>query len=371
VIAAPGQATVGEAVLFDGSNSTGSSPLVSYTWDMGDGTQAGGVTVSHAYERPGRYVVTLIVTDQNGLSDSASVRIQVNEPTPTPQPPQAEIRGPSEAEVGETVAFDGRGSSSGHPIVNYTWAFGDGTQGSGDRVTHVYGRGGTYQVTLTVTDNAGRSDTATAQIAVRDVPVTPPRAVLEGPAQAIVGEQVTFSGANSQPGSSPIVRYAWAFGNRKTQEGKQAMATTRYDGPGQYQVELTVTDQNGLSSVAAAPIVIHANLEGGSWHLTTVLPGTDITAQFNRGQVSGSSGCNNYSGTYTAQESSITSGSLVISALSGGQRQCADDVMALEARYLEALQSATQYSIQGDTLTISYVGGALVFADQPVLEPFQ
>jgi hypothetical protein len=68
-------------------------------------------------------------------------------------------------------------------------------------------------------------------------------------------------------------------------------------------------------------------------------------------QVSGSSGCNNYSGTYTAQESSITSGSLAISALSGGQRLCADDVMALEARL-----SATRYSIHGDTLTISTSG---------------
>jgi PKD repeat protein len=366
VIAAPSQAAVGQAITFDGSHSTASSPIVSYAWDFGDGTQAGGSIVSRGYEKAGRYVVTLTVTDQNGLSDSASLRIQIDEPTPTPEPPRAEIRGPAQGDVGETVTFDGRGSQSANPIVNYAWDFGDGTQGNGNRVNHIYGRGGTYQVTLTVTDNTGRTGVATSEIAIRDIPLTPPRAVIEGPSQAAVGENVTLRGANSQPGSSDIVRYAWDFGDGKTQEGRQETATTRYREPGQYQVALTVSDQNSLGSTATTQIVVHAALEGTTWHLTTVLPGTDITAQFQRAQVSGSSGCNNYSGTYTTTESSPTSGTLAISALSGGQRLCAEDVMALEARYLEALQAATNYAIQGNTLTISYLGGTLSFSDKPV-----
>jgi heat shock protein HslJ len=44
--------------------------------------------------------------------------------------------------------------------------------------------------------------------------------------------------------------------------------------------------------------------------------------------------------------------------------------MALEARYLEALQSATNYAIQGNTLTISYLGGVLSFADKPAATPY-
>jgi PKD repeat protein len=370
VIAAPGQATVGQAVVFDGSNSTGSTPLVSYAWDLGDGMRIGGVSVSHVYDKAGRYTVTLTVTDQEGQSDSASVRIQVDEPTPTPEPPRAEIRGPSEADAGETVTFDGRGSSSANPIVNYAWDFGDGTQGNGDRVNHIYGSGGAFQVRLTVTDNAGRSDTATTEIVVQKVQQSPPQAVLEGPSQAFVGEQVTFSGAASQPGSSEIVRYTWDFGNGKTQDGRQNAVNVSYDTAGQYTVSLTVIDQNGMSGASTLPILVHAPLERSNWHLTTVLPGTEITAQFTRGQVTGSSGCNNYSGTYTTTEASPISGGLSISALSGGQRLCEEDVMALEARYLEALGLATQYGIQGDTLTITFLGGTLTYADRPVITPF-
>lgn len=44
--------------------------LAAYAWDLGDGTWATGITVTHRYE-PGEYVVRLVVTDTTGLSDEA------------------------------------------------------------------------------------------------------------------------------------------------------------------------------------------------------------------------------------------------------------------------------------------------------------
>ncbi|NIN33949.1 MAG: PKD domain-containing protein, partial [Gammaproteobacteria bacterium] len=46
--------------------------IVGYSWDFGDGTNATGVTVGHAYVDDGNYVVTLTVTDNDGASDTAS-----------------------------------------------------------------------------------------------------------------------------------------------------------------------------------------------------------------------------------------------------------------------------------------------------------
>jgi PKD repeat protein len=56
--------------------------------------------------------------------------------------------------------FDG--SASFDPdgvIVGYEWDFGDGTNATGATITHSYPDKGTFQVTLTVTDDGGLTDT--------------------------------------------------------------------------------------------------------------------------------------------------------------------------------------------------------------------
>lgn len=61
---------------------------------------------------------------------------------------------------GEEFEFDA--SSSYDPdgeIKTYQWDFGDGTGGYGQKISHVYKTDGHYQVSLTVTDNNGDSDT--------------------------------------------------------------------------------------------------------------------------------------------------------------------------------------------------------------------
>jgi len=96
----PPEAGVGEAVTFDGSQSQpGSSPLVSYKWEFGDGTSIDGVTVDHAYPASGVYAVTLAVVAGDGLGSSATgeiVATEVQSPEPAP------TRDPTIALVGPT-----------------------------------------------------------------------------------------------------------------------------------------------------------------------------------------------------------------------------------------------------------------------------
>jgi PKD repeat protein len=69
-------------VNFNGSSSTASTGrrIVSYRWDFGDGTSAGsGVQVSHTYTRAGTYTVTLLVTDDAGMTDTFSTTVPVEE----------------------------------------------------------------------------------------------------------------------------------------------------------------------------------------------------------------------------------------------------------------------------------------------------
>lgn len=65
------------------------------------------------------------------------------------------------------VDFDASGSiDSDGSIVDYAWDFGDGSSGNGAILTHQYSSAGDYTVTLTVTDNAGSSDSVSADIFV-------------------------------------------------------------------------------------------------------------------------------------------------------------------------------------------------------------
>ena len=61
----------GSAISLSGSGSSDpEGQTLTYAWDFGDGTSGNGATVSHAYDDNGSYAVTLVVTDEGGLSDT-------------------------------------------------------------------------------------------------------------------------------------------------------------------------------------------------------------------------------------------------------------------------------------------------------------
>ncbi len=68
----------GEDIAFNGSASySPNGPQLLYEWDFGDGTHDDGVFPIHAYKEPGKYRVTLTVSDGRGgiASDTAMVKV--------------------------------------------------------------------------------------------------------------------------------------------------------------------------------------------------------------------------------------------------------------------------------------------------------
>lgn len=76
---------------------------------------------------------------------------------------------PSQANLGGLVTFDGSASYDvDGAVVSHAWTFGDGAVGSGAVVTHAYAAIGTYPVTLTVTDDLGKTGSRTLSVTVVD-----------------------------------------------------------------------------------------------------------------------------------------------------------------------------------------------------------
>jgi len=99
----------------------------------------------------------------SAYSNTASITIvSANDP-----PTAVMSATPSSGTAPLTVTFEGSASSDlGGFITAWTWAFGDGTVGSGASITHVYSTPGTYTATLTVTDNGNLSNSTSAFIVV-------------------------------------------------------------------------------------------------------------------------------------------------------------------------------------------------------------
>ena len=65
-----------------------------------------------------------------------------------------------------SCAFDATASSDPDGTIVHTWDFGDGSSGSGATPSHTYAAAGSYQVTLTVTDDRGATGSATRVVTV-------------------------------------------------------------------------------------------------------------------------------------------------------------------------------------------------------------
>jgi len=69
-------------------------------------------------------------------------------------------------EAGQTITFTDTSSDTDGTIVSRSWTFGDGATSSQQNPTHVYSTGGAFDVTLTVTDNGGKTGSRTRVLTI-------------------------------------------------------------------------------------------------------------------------------------------------------------------------------------------------------------
>lgn len=157
-------------VSFTGSNSTDNESIASYMWDFGDGMNSTEADPEHIYTEPGMYTVVLTVTDDGGLTDTDTLMITVltGDGTPIAVAEATPTTGPARL----LVTFTGSNSADDGEIVGYLWDFGDGTTSTEADLEKIYEVPGTYEVTLTVTDDGGLTATDSLTIVVEDDPTS-------------------------------------------------------------------------------------------------------------------------------------------------------------------------------------------------------
>ena len=238
-------------LTFTSTSTTGSLPssfISSYAWTIDANLPVTTTTPSYSTDLypNGPYLITLTVKDINGCTyTSPTTTIQVVGPTALYANPAS--GGGCENKV---TTFNDQSTpdpTTGSPITNWHWDFGDGTQTTETApFTHIYIDTGAYSVILRVTDAEGCGDSYTLPINV-----TSPIANFSGPDSFYCpGVALTF--IDSSKGYN--LTDAWNFNNGTP--SPSASPTTTFATSGIYNVTLTVTDKYACTNSITNPVNI-------------------------------------------------------------------------------------------------------------------
>jgi PKD repeat protein len=158
------------------------------------------------------------------------------------------------------VSFDASGSTDqNNAITNYHFDFGDGStpqDGVNQVATHTYAAAGIYTCTLTVTDSAGLTGTATVVITVTDPIVTPPSPVTPT-AVVLRGLSTTTPQGVRTVYEIPLVAAAQKL--KITLNGKPYQLTIRYNNSAKAW-NMDIRDDKGAAVLTGIPLVTGADL---------------------------------------------------------------------------------------------------------------
>lgn len=228
-----------DLVTFTDMSDPGSTEIVSWAWDFGDGTASVDPSPAHRYINPGTFTVKLKVGTADPYNNTDE---EVKEAYITVvRPPRPDFSWtPVRVFTGALTRFSGAATQAGsEPITGYEWDFDGDPQTTNDRASgvnasHTFATPGLYPVTLTVS-TATRSVSLSKNIRVDKAPTADFTAT---PARGIPGDTVLFAVVDQDPAAVPIQAYLWRFGDEAT--SVQAAPSHPYSEEGSYRVTLTI-----------------------------------------------------------------------------------------------------------------------------------
>ena len=166
-------------------------------------------------------------------------------------------------------------------IASWAWDFGDETTSSEQNPTHSYPNGGTFTVTLTVTDARGATGLVSKAITVEEPPNVAPTVDFTWSPQAPATDvEVTFTAivTDSDQLAGTAHTYAWDFGETPTSTA--AAPTHAFTEKKTYTVKVTVTDAEGGTGTAEHTISVGNEKPVATFTASTTTPSTGDPVEF-------------------------------------------------------------------------------------------
>lgn len=239
-------------VNFTSTSTDADGTIASYAWNFGDSTTSNVQNPSHAYAAAGTYNVALTVTDDKGATNTTSKAVTVVAAN------QAPVANFTSSATGLTVNFTDSSTDADGTIASRSWNFGDSTSSSATNPSHAYAAAGTYNVSLTVTDDKGATNTTTKAVTVTAAANKPPVANFSATTSALTAN---FTDSSSDPDGTVASRL-WNFGDSSTSTATNPSRT--YAAAGTYTVNLTVTDNQGATNSVSKSVTVSTSACTGS-----------------------------------------------------------------------------------------------------------
>ncbi|XP_052813421.1 uncharacterized protein LOC128240703 isoform X11 [Mya arenaria] len=251
-------------ITLDGRRSSDDNGIVTYTWSQGGRDLFTGATFDLYDLREGEYEYNLTVVDEDGQSDSDTVRVIIEAPD---NPPVADAgRDVSIQLPVDTVTLDGSRSSDDIRIVQYLWTLVSGAPGvqtTGDTSSKLLVEGlaeGDYTFALSVFDALGQADEDEVTISVRAGNQPPKADAGEDVEIQLPVNEVTLDGRRSTD-DVRIARYRWRIRegdeNAVVMDGdRSAVLQLSNLTEGTYGFSLTVADNEGERDTDYVNVVV-------------------------------------------------------------------------------------------------------------------
>ena len=239
----------------------------------------------------GIHTICVTVTNSRGASASATVALELRDPTILP-PPLVELAQPDDAGVYYATvpvtlagsAFDALGRKVAPDALAWSSSL-DGSLGTGSQLSALLSTG-SHLIALAGTDWRGRAGSASVAIDVRDAGSIPPpnvRIVQPAPdASFYETVRIVFEGAGTDlvDGELPDEALSWSLEDGTLLGTGRSLETTIP--PGLQTIHLTGSTPRGLSSTAVVGVSIQPLSEAPPPVIVLVSPGAGQTVQ--RGQ---------------------------------------------------------------------------------------
>jgi len=233
---APASICLGQSVTFQ--NNSSPSPLTS-SWDFGDGTTSSQINPTKTYLSGGTYQVRLINNYGNCI-DSIIKTVSVN----TQPSVDFTANDSTSCKVPFTVQFTDLSPAAS----TWLWDFGDGGTSNVRNPSHTYTTLGSFSVTLAITLPGGCSNTITK---FQYIKISPASVQISN---APIGGCIpfTFQPIATIQSVDSVVSYLWDLGEPGGTYTTQ-FPTHTYNTAGNYNIQLTITTQNGCTQIVTIP----------------------------------------------------------------------------------------------------------------------